>query len=115
MIIPILAAMVPANAFAKPGEFLAPAEAVKVIMDGRPWSAVSGEGRRATLTLNRDGTGTFEGPITLSISWEVKGQNVCLYLKVDTLCVRFRPVAGGYAAYEGEKLDLTLSRSGPRS
>lgn len=111
LIILIQAATYPANVFAQAGEFLAPTEAVKVIIDGKPWSALSGEGRSATITLNRDGTGTLQGPITLSISWEVKGHDVCLNLKVDLLCLRFRPIAGGYAGYKGQKLDLTLSRS----
>lgn len=111
----LLAAIAPTDVSAQTSEFLAPAEAVRVIMDGRPWSALSGEGRPAIITLNRDGTGTLVGPITLSISWEVKGQDVCLNLKVDAMCIRFRPVAGGYAAYEGRKLNLTLSRSRPRS
>ncbi|MGY6249843.1 hypothetical protein ACXIUS_20215 [Bosea thiooxidans] len=54
-------------------EFLPAAQAVKLLADGRPWATVTPEGRQARLTFNPDGTGSFEGPITMSTSWSVKG------------------------------------------
>lgn len=86
-------------------------QAVKIIADGGPWSALTANGRRAKLTLNKDGTGKFEGPITLSISWDVQGQNLCIRLGMPgTKCLRFRQVANAFEGYADGKLDLTLSR-----
>jgi hypothetical protein len=90
---------------------MAPSEAVKAIVDGRPWSAVPAGGPSAKITLKKDGTGTFEGPLTLSINWEVRGQEFCLILGFPgTKCVRFQRVENGFEGYAGGKLDLTLSR-----
>lgn len=92
-------------------EFLSPREATRLLMDGRPWAAVTADGKRARLTLNGDGTGSFEGPMTFSINWDVQGRDVCIHISIaGTKCLRFRPVANGYAGYVGTTLDLTLSR-----
>ena len=92
-------------------EYLPAATAVKAIMDGRPWNGLSSEGRRAKITFNRDGTGTFDGPITMSLSWEIKRDDVCIRVSfVENKCVRFRPIARGFQAYVGSKLDMTFTR-----
>lgn len=105
------ALLVTAPVSAQAPEFLPVNQAVKVIADGNPWSALTANGRRAKITLNKDGTGKFEGPITLSISWEVEGQNLCIKLGMPgTKCLRFRQMASAYEGFAGGKLDLTLSR-----
>lgn len=92
-------------------EFLSPTQAVQVLTDGRPWSATTADGKRANMTFNKDGTGSFEGPITLSTSWEIKGQEICVNLRIAAAkCLRFRRVAGGLEGYQGPILDLRLSR-----
>lgn len=93
--------------------FLAPQQAVGVIMDGKPWSAKSGDGRNLTITLNKDGTGSTKGPMpfALSVSWEIKGEAICLHVgPAGTKCVRFRQVAGGFEGWNGNQLDLKLTR-----
>jgi hypothetical protein len=92
-------------------DFLPANQAVKAMMDGRPWNGLTSEGRRAKFTFNKDGTGTFEGPITMSISWEQKADAVCLNLRMaGTKCFRFRAIAGGFEGYIGNKLDATFTR-----
>jgi hypothetical protein len=99
------------SASAQPPQFLPANEAIRRVMDGRPWNGLTVSGRNAKITLNQDGTGIFEGPITIAISWERKDEDICLNLKVaGTKCLRFRPVAGGYEAYAAGKLDLTFTR-----
>jgi hypothetical protein len=98
-------------AIAQSPQFISAPDAIKVVMDGCPWNGLTADGRKARITLNKDGTGTFEGPITMSISWELKKDDICLNLKIaGTKCLRFRPIAGGYEAYNAGKLDLTFTR-----
>lgn len=102
-----------ASAPALAQQFLRPADAVRLIMDGRPWSAQASDGKTLKITLNRDGTGSAQGPMpfALSVSWEVKGEDVCLHIgPAGTKCVRFRQVAGGFEGFAGGRLDLTLQR-----
>ena len=40
----------------RPAEILTPATATKAIMDGRPWSAQTAEGRQMQATFNPDGS-----------------------------------------------------------
>lgn len=92
--------------------FMAPAEAARLLADGQPWSVTTSEGRKARMTLNRDGSGTFEGPITIGISWRVKAEDLCIDLKMaGNKCLRFRPTSGGYEGYRGAALDLTFTRA----
>ena len=91
--------------------FLSPTQAVHVLADGQPWSVATADGKRANMTFNKDGTGSFEGPITLSTSWEIKGQEICVNLRIAGVkCLRFRRVVSGLEAYQGSTLDLRLSR-----
>lgn len=93
--------------------FLAPEQAVRIVMDGRPWSAQSADGKNLTITLNKDGSGSAKGPMPfpLSISWEIKGQDICLNVGPGGVkCVRFRPIAGGLEGWKGNQLDLKLTR-----
>ena len=94
-------------------EFLAPTQAVRVIMDGRPWSAQVSDGKNLKITLNKDGTGSAQGPMpfALPVSWEIKGDAVCLHVgPAGTKCVRFRQVAGGFEGWKGNQVDLKLTR-----
>lgn len=91
--------------------YLPAADAVRRVMDGKPWNGLTSNGRNARITLNKDGSGTFEGPITMSISWERKGEDICLNLRMaGTKCLRFVAIANGYEAYNAGKLDLTFTR-----
>lgn len=93
--------------------FLAPAQAVRIIMDGQPWSAQSADGKNLKITLNKDGTGSAKGPMpfALTVAWEIKDESVCLTLgPAGTKCVRFRQVAGGFEGWNGSQVDLKLVR-----
>lgn len=91
--------------------FLTPAQALEAVIDDKPWSVVTSDGKRAQLTLRKDGGGRFEGPITVSAAWEVKGEEICVRLSLaGTKCLRFSPAPGGYEAWQAGKLDLTLTR-----
>jgi hypothetical protein len=100
-----------AAAYAQSPDFLPVPQAIKGIMDGRSWNALTSDGMRAKLTLNKDGTGTFEGPVTISIDWEQQADAVCINLRMaGTKCLRFRAIKGGFEAYNGNKIDLTFTR-----
>jgi hypothetical protein len=92
-------------------DFLTPREAAAAVADGRPWSALTSEGQPARLTLNPDGTGRFEGPVTLGVGWTIRGEEICLRLGViRTRCLRFQPIPGGYEAWAEGARDLRLTR-----
>jgi len=91
--------------------FLLARDVVRAIADGRPWKGAAADGPSVRITLNKDGTGTFEGPLTMTISWQIKGEDFCIDVRIGgTKCLRFKPAAGGYEGYAGNKLDLTLKR-----
>lgn len=98
---------------ARAQSFMAPAEAARVLADGKPWSVTTGEGRKARITLNRDGSGTFEGPITMPIGWKTDGEDLCIDLKrAGARCLRFKATGAGYDGYRGDKVDLAFARAG---
>ena len=91
--------------------FLTPAQALEAVIDDKAWSVVTSDGKRAQLTLRKDGSGRFEGPITVNASWEVKGEEICVRLSLaGTKCLRFSPAPRGFEAWQAGKLDLTLTR-----
>jgi hypothetical protein len=109
----ILGVVRPAVAQAQTPGFLPPAQAIRLIADGRPWTAQSAEGKTMKMTLNKDGSGSAQGPMpfALPISWEVKGEAICLNVgPAGTKCVKFRQVDSGYEGWNGSKLDLKLRR-----
>jgi hypothetical protein len=88
--------------------FLPPTQAISLLMDGRPWSAETGDGMHGKVTLNKNGTGDFEGMPT---SWSVQGDDICLHNAfAGTRCLRFRKVAGAFEGWLGNAVDLHLSR-----
>jgi hypothetical protein len=92
-------------------EFLRSAQAAKMLADSRPWAATRDDGREAQITFNQDGTGTFEGPMTLSTKWAVKGDDICITMNViGVKCHRFAKVSGGLDAYTDGAVDLRLRR-----
>jgi len=92
-------------------EFLRPAQAAKMLADSRPWAAKGGDGREAKITFNPDGTGTFEGPMTLSTKWAIKGEDICITMSViGVKCHRFAKVAGGLDAYTDGAVELRFRR-----
>jgi hypothetical protein len=92
-------------------EFLRPAQAAKMLADSRPWAATRGDGREAKVTFNPDGTGTFEGPMTLSTKWAINGDDICITMSViGVTCHRFVRVSGGLDGYLDGAVDLRLRR-----
>lgn len=93
-------------------EYLSPQKAAEVLADGTPWSAAAPNGRSFKLTLNKDGTGSISGglPFSLSVTWVVKGETVCLAGTMMAKCLRFQEVTGGLQSWDGDKPDLKLSR-----
>ena len=92
-------------------EFLRPAQAAKMLADSRPWAARGPDGREAKITFNPDGTGTFEGPMTLSTKWTIKGEDICITMTIIGIkCHRFARVAGGLDAYTDDAVELRFRR-----
>ena len=85
--------------------------AAAIIADGVPWSAESPNGRTFKLTLNKDGTGSIQALLfTLSVSWTVKGDAMCLSSTMMSKCLRFREIPGGLQSWVDAKPDLKLTR-----
>jgi len=93
-------------------DYLPPQSVTAILADGAPWSAASPNGRTFKLTLNKDGTGSIRGPLlfTLSATWTVKGNAMCLSSTMMSKCLRFREIPGGFQSWDGDKPDLKLSR-----
>jgi hypothetical protein len=92
-------------------EFLRPAQAAKMLADSRPWAATRADGREAKVTFNPDGTGMFEGPMTLSTKWTINGDDICITMTViGVKCHRFAKVSGGLDGYLDGAVDLRLRR-----
>lgn len=92
-------------------EFLRPAQAAKMLADSRPWAAKGPDGRAAKIIFNPDGTGTFEGPMTMSTKWAVKGEEICVTMTIiGVKCHRFAKVAGGLDAYTDGAVELQFRR-----
>lgn len=92
--------------------FLSPRKAAAVLADGQPWSAVVPDGKTLTFTFKKDGTGSIRGPMpfTLSVTWTVEGDAVCISGKMGTKCLRFQTVPRGLQSWDGDKPDLKFSR-----
>jgi hypothetical protein len=108
-----IAIVASSSSFAKDGQaFLPPQSAATVLADGQPWSALDPDGKTLKFTLRPDGTGSIRGPLpfTLSVTWEVKGDAMCISGKMGTRCLRFREVPGGLQGWDGDKPDLKFSR-----
>lgn len=110
----IVAAIMPSGTIVRAQaerEFLRPAQAAKMLADSRPWAAKGPDGREAKITFNQDGTGTFEGPVTLSSKWAIKGEDICISMTIiGVKCHRFAKVAGGLDAYTDGAVELQLRR-----
>lgn len=87
-------------------------EAAAKLADGKAWSAVAPDGKTLKITLSTNGTGNIKGPFpfTLSVSWEVKGEEICISGKMDTRCLKFTALSNGLQGWDGDKADLTFSR-----
>ena len=92
--------------------YLPAQKAATILADGVPWSADAPDGKSLKFTLKKDGTGSIRGPMpfTLSITWAVKGDAMCISGKMGTRCLRFREVPGGLQGWDGDKPDLKFSR-----
>ena len=82
-----------------------------MLADSRPWVATRSDGHGAKMTFNPDGTGTFDGPMSLSTKWTIKGEDICFSMSiVGVVCHRYAKVAGGLDGYLDGVLDLRLRR-----
>ncbi|MBR0706230.1 hypothetical protein JQ603_06995 [Bradyrhizobium liaoningense] len=92
-------------------EYLRPAQAAKMLADSQPWSATGPDGRAAKMTFNPDGTAIFDGPMTMSATWAIKGENFCITMRIiGDKCHRFAKTTGGLDAYTDGVLELRLRR-----
>jgi hypothetical protein len=111
MISILLAMAFAAAAHAQSPGFVSAGDAMQRLADGQPWAALTPEGRRAAIVFANDGTGQFRGPLTLSLTWRVVGETLCLDISIfGRKCLRLREVPGGYQGWLDDKLDLTLTR-----
>lgn len=91
--------------------FLSAAEAMAVIADGQPWTAMPEQGRPARITLNPDGTGNLQAAIMLPLHWRPQGDALCVSPPLaGPRCLRFRRTGGGFEAWQGGALDMRLLR-----
>ncbi|MBD9597432.1 hypothetical protein IB270_31870 [Ensifer sp. ENS05] len=92
--------------------FLQPQQVAAVLADGQPWSAHTPDGKTLKVTLKTDGTGSIRGPLpfTLSVTWAVNGEALCINGRMGTRCLRFSKVSGGLQGWDGDKPDLRFSR-----
>jgi hypothetical protein len=92
--------------------FLSPQKAAAMLADGHPWSAETPDGKTLKFTLKQDGTGSIRGPMpfTLSVTWAVKDDKICISGKMGTRCLMFRDVPGGLQGWDGDKKDLRFRR-----
>ncbi|EJL52516.1 hypothetical protein PMI09_03824 [Rhizobium sp. CF122] len=92
--------------------FLSSPKAAEILADGAPWSALAPDGKTLEFILKKDGTGSIRGPLpfTLSITWTVKDDAMCISGKMGTRCLRFREAPGGLQGWDGDKPDLRFSR-----
>jgi len=99
--------------FAAVDQAYVPAQrAAAILADGQPWSALAPDGKTLKFLLKRDGTGSIKGPLpfTLSVTWTVKGDTMCINGKMGEKCLRFKEAPGGLQGWDGEKSDLRFSR-----
>ena len=92
--------------------FLQSQEVAAVLADGQPWSALTPDGKALKVTLKTDGTGSIRGPLpfTLSVTWVVSGETLCIDGRMGKRCLRFSKVSGGLQGWDGNKPDLRFSR-----
>lgn len=92
-------------------EFLRPAQAAKMLADSRPWAARTAQGRDAKIIFHPDGTGVFEGPMSMSTKWAIKGEDICITMTImGEKCNRFARVAGGLDGYNNGVIEMQLRR-----
>lgn len=93
-------------------DYLPPQTVTATLADGVQWLAESPNGRTFKLTLNKDGTGSIRGalPFTLSTTWAIKGDAMCLSNTMMSKCLRFREIPGGFQSWNEDKPDLKLTR-----
>jgi hypothetical protein len=101
------------SSFAAKGQaFLSSQQAMAILADGRPWSADAPDGAALKITFKKDGTGSVSGPMPFSVSftWTVKDEAVCISGKMPTKCLRFHGLPNGLQSWDGDKPDLKFSR-----
>ncbi|SCW88927.1 hypothetical protein SAMN02927900_06168 [Rhizobium mongolense subsp. loessense] len=108
-----VAILASSTSFAAGGQtFLPPQKAAAILADGAPWSALAPDGKNLKFTLRNDGSGSIRGPLpfTLSVTWTLKDDAMCISGRMGTRCLRFQEVPGGLQGWDGDKPDLKFSR-----
>lgn len=83
------------------------------VADGRPWAMRASDGRKTTLTLFADGTGTMTGgPMPLSPKWRPTADGMCLKpaALMPERCVVLVPTNTGFSGSKDGTLVFTLER-----
>lgn len=107
-----LSLLLATTAHASGPKFLPVADAVKAVADGKPWTGNRAGRETVRITINADKTFVFEGPITISDEWSLRGEALCLHmgLLLGDKCLRFEPIDKGFQAYEDGTPAFTLTR-----
>ncbi len=83
------------------------------IADGRPWRMRMEDGRKTTLVLLTDGTGTMTGgPMALSPTWRPTADGMCLKpgVMMPERCVTLSPTSKGFSGTRDGTIVFTLER-----
>lgn len=83
------------------------------VADGRPWVMHASDGRKTSLTLFADGTGTMTGgPIPLSPKWRPTVDGICLKpaALMSERCVTLIPTNKGFTGSTDDTVVFTLER-----
>lgn len=83
------------------------------VADGRPWAMRTDDGRKTSLTLFADGTGTMTGgPMSLSPKWRPTADGMCLKpaALMPERCVVLVPTNKGFTGLRDGTVVFTLER-----
>lgn len=88
------------------------AELSKALVDGKPWNWVVPDGKSGKMTFLPGGKAKFSGPMTMDVSWKIKGQEFCIAmgLMLGTKCLTAKTAKGGYQTFEKGKAGFLFTR-----
>jgi hypothetical protein len=88
------------------------ADLAKALVDGKPWNWVVPDGKSGKMTFMPGGKAKFSGPMTMNVSWKIKGQEFCIAmgLMLGTKCLTATAAKGGYQTFEKGKPGFLFTR-----
>ncbi len=88
------------------------ADLAKALVDGKPWNWVVPDGKSGKMTFLPGGKAKFSGPMTMDVSWKIKGQEFCIAmgLMLGTKCLTAKTAKGGYQTFEKGKPGFLFTR-----